>query len=383
MRLPALYFGVATALTIVAPRYAEAQTRNDLRIEAGVAQIVQPSSDDRVAATLGIIRHRGDPTLAWIASGNATWARDSVAAAQLAIGAAWRPSPASKWQLEAAGAGVLFALTDPFRDASASAGARARWLRWSSLSASAGAAAGRTVRSAGTAASRQMDLGISVAAGSAAIDLAVRDVGSTDGLLLEASQVTTRDGSREFDLRDFVASVAFERGPIELSLVETIRRGRASTIAEQAAFMAAATWHVTARYALVVTSGRQLADPVRGAPDATVTQIAVRRSVTSLDNEVAPRASEASVSVTRVGEQRIVVLRVAVPAATRVEVAGNFSGWEPVEGERRDGAWEARIPLGPGRYRIAYRLDGGPWLAPAGLARLREFSGEVGLLVVP
>ncbi|MBM4438345.1 MAG: hypothetical protein FJ029_14225, partial [Actinobacteria bacterium] len=99
MRLPALYFGVATALTIVAPRYAEAQTRNDLRIEAGVAQIVQPSSDDRVAATLGIIRHRGDPTLAWIASGNATWARDSVAAAQLAIGAAWRPSPASKWQL--------------------------------------------------------------------------------------------------------------------------------------------------------------------------------------------------------------------------------------------------------------------------------------------
>jgi len=45
--------------------------------------------------------------------------------------------------------------------------------------------------------------------------------------------------------------------------------------------------------------------------------------------------------------------------------------------------WEAQIRVPPGRHRLAYRVDGGTWKAPANLGKLKEFGGEVGLIVVP
>ena len=47
-------------------------------------------------------------------------------------------------------------------------------------------------------------------------------------------------------------------------------------------------------------------------------------------------------------------------------------------------AWVAEIALPPGRHRVAVRINGGPWQAPRGTARMRdEFGGEAGLIVVP
>ncbi len=42
------------------------------------------------------------------------------------------------------------------------------------------------------------------------------------------------------------------------------------------------------------------------------------------------------------------------------------------------------VPLPPGLRRLAIRVDGGAWLAPAGTRRVfDEFGSEVGLLIVP
>jgi 1,4-alpha-glucan branching enzyme len=76
---------------------------------------------------------------------------------------------------------------------------------------------------------------------------------------------------------------------------------------------------------------------------------------------------------------------VRAPGATRVEVTGDFSNWEPVALSRAEtGEWSAVLQLTRGTYRFNVRIDDGPWIVPAGVSRLEdEFGGDVGLLRVP
>jgi 1,4-alpha-glucan branching enzyme len=76
---------------------------------------------------------------------------------------------------------------------------------------------------------------------------------------------------------------------------------------------------------------------------------------------------------------------VLAPDARRVEIAGDFTDWQPVPMERVPaGRWRFDVRLAPGVHQLNVRVDGGAWEVPAGLASLRdEFSGGVGLLVVP
>lgn len=76
--------------------------------------------------------------------------------------------------------------------------------------------------------------------------------------------------------------------------------------------------------------------------------------------------------------------RVTVAGATRVDVAGDFSDWDPVAlVSRGGGTWGVRLHLRAGVHQIAVRADGGAWVAPAGLATITdEFGGVAGVLVV-
>ena len=71
--------------------------------------------------------------------------------------------------------------------------------------------------------------------------------------------------------------------------------------------------------------------------------------------------------------------------ATHVEVAGDFSNWNPVPARRcEDGSWCADIRIPPGHYRYAFRVDGQRWTVPeGGSARDDEFGGKVAWLDVP
>lgn len=46
------------------------------------------------------------------------------------------------------------------------------------------------------------------------------------------------------------------------------------------------------------------------------------------------------------------------PHAQSVEIAGDFSGWQPVPLERHGETWEGELALWPGRYAYMYRVDG-------------------------
>jgi hypothetical protein len=80
----------------------------------------------------------------------------------------------------------------------------------------------------------------------------------------------------------------------------------------------------------------------------------------------------------------LLVVRIVADDSSRVELAGTFSDWKPVPLTRTSEGWEAEIALPPGRHRVAVRINGGPWQAPRGTARMRdEYGGEAGLVVVP
>ncbi|MDB4908919.1 MAG: glycoside hydrolase family 13 domain protein [Gemmatimonadetes bacterium] len=85
-------------------------------------------------------------------------------------------------------------------------------------------------------------------------------------------------------------------------------------------------------------------------------------------------------------------ITIRVSARERVELAGDFTQWEPVFLERGvqgargsgDDAWTAVLSLPPGTHRVSIRVDGGAWLPAPGLpVTLDDFGGRVALLVVP
>jgi hypothetical protein len=78
-------------------------------------------------------------------------------------------------------------------------------------------------------------------------------------------------------------------------------------------------------------------------------------------------------------------LSVLVPGASSVDIAGDFSNWDPIPLTRRtDGRWSTTLALKPGIYEMNLRFDGGRWLTPPGIpSKNDEFGQSVGLLVVP
>ena len=82
------------------------------------------------------------------------------------------------------------------------------------------------------------------------------------------------------------------------------------------------------------------------------------------------------------GAVRVVV---CAPAAATIEVAGDFTDWQPVTlcrtGEDR---WESVLRIPSGVHWVNVRIDGGRWTAPVGTTRAEdEFGGEVGIVAVP
>ena len=84
------------------------------------------------------------------------------------------------------------------------------------------------------------------------------------------------------------------------------------------------------------------------------------------------------------GDRRMVEFRLRRPDAGKVQVAGGFSGWEPVPMQRTDGTWTARVPIVPGVYHFGFRVDG-EWVVPERAPGIvsDDWGRENATLVVP
>ena len=78
-------------------------------------------------------------------------------------------------------------------------------------------------------------------------------------------------------------------------------------------------------------------------------------------------------------------IRVYVPGAAQVEVAGSFTQWTPTAMRSTGGGWwELVLPLASGLHSLNVRADGGSWMVPPGLESVSdEFNGTVGVLLIP
>jgi len=362
---------------------AGAQSPREVRVEAGAAQVRQLGRNARAAAVLGGFWRENDPRFASVLSSSLTFARDSIAALQGIAAMAWRPTIETRWQTEGGAAGAVFGVSELGRGGNynfylrerAQIGDGGAWL---------GAANGNSIRDQVNSRSTAVDLGGWMKFGDATVSLSRSRIRSSDWLLLEAAGVFLSREAAAYDIDDNVLAVHYTSGRLSIDGSQTFRGGAKATRASQSALYGTVAWEFSDRVGLALSTGRQLADPVRGTPDATFSSAIVRLSWrTARDADVITGAFATARLVTE-ADGATLYLHVSAPESVMVTIAGTFSAWEPVTLSRAADGWDARVRLKPGQHRVAVRFDDGPWRSPANLARMKdEFGGESGLIIVP
>jgi hypothetical protein len=176
-------------------------------------------------------------------------------------------------------------------------------------------------------------------------------------------------------------AVQAERDDVLLSLSGTIRRDPgAEHLVERGVSATLARWQTPTR-AFVVSIASQLPDFVRGADAAQSFTVGIRLNEPS---PAATRALRARPIIQVSGDAEARTVRVRAPGARRVEIMGDFSGWEPVELAPTGEVFSATVSIPSGTRRIVVRVDGGAWAPAANTPAVDDdFGGRVGLLLVP
>jgi hypothetical protein len=139
--------------------------------------------------------------------------------------------------------------------------------------------------------------------------------------------------------------------------------------------------------ALVAAAGRAGSDPVTSVPGAQYFALGLRLKVGSPVLAPLPAAvARTTTAPFQIGPAVAAGREIVIQAvdARSVELAGDFTDWKPVALQRwgEDG-WRALLPISPGLHRLAIRIDGGAWRAPAGTRPIAsEFGGEVAEVIV-
>lgn len=167
----------------------------------------------------------------------------------------------------------------------------------------------------------------------------------------------------------------------------SIGRRFSKTIPEVLLWGISASRPVAPGVALLASVGRSGTDPITALPGSRYFFLGLRLSAGASSGPAggAP-ASTSAHSAFRIGPARLTgrEIVVHVAQAARVELAGDFTDWRPVDLESREGgAWRVVLPIPAGIHRVAVRVDGGLWQAPPGIRpAASDFGAEVGEVMV-
>lgn len=195
-----------------------------------------------------------------------------------------------------------------------------------------------------------------------------------------ASYVHARVSGRTFPEGSLV--VALSDGPLDVSIYGGFRQSpfEGADLDERWAGASAAIW-VGTNAAIVVSGGGYSSDVLQGLPGGDFLSIGVR--LTARRERLIPRRVEAPIVYTAEAA-RTRGITLSVPDADRVEIAGDFNGWQPERLERdTSGRWIVPTRLEPGVYRFNLRVDGDRWIVPEGVPEVEDgFGDRVGLLII-
>lgn len=213
------------------------------------------------------------------------------------------------------------------------------------------------------------------------LPLADRAPGDT----LDVVRADTGRSEQRTDYTDASVAGGLSVGGLLLDL--SVGRRFSKTIPEVLLWGLSATRPVAPGVALLASVGRSGTDPITALPGSRYFFLGLRLSAGVGSGSVSRAPSAASAhSAFRIGPARLtgreIILQ--VPRADRVELAGDFTDWRPVDLEAAPGgAWRVVLPVPPGVHRVAVRVDGGPWQAPPGIRpSVSEFGSEVGEVTV-
>jgi hypothetical protein len=225
----------------------------------------------------------------------------------------------------------------------------------------------------------------------------IRSGGATFTAVATPTAVSTSAG-RSIRYTDVELSSRWLGGPVELGAMLGTRAGDAATAAprdERVWGTGSATVRLGGPLSLVASAGSYPVDFVQGFPGGRYVSLALGFVPRSSQRRLAPgwrngvgaasrarRVTELVVERTSAGLHRV---RVRAPGVSSVEIAGDFSAWQPVALQRAAGDWwEAALRLPSGNQEIAVRTDRGAWAAPPGLVVVAdELGGFTGLIAVP
>lgn len=209
---------------------------------------------------------------------------------------------------------------------------------------------------------------------------AKRELFSAEAALVQTTTEPPNTSDRlALTYADLSTSWRHEQGAISLGATLGARLSNSSSLIPNGGWgMADATVWILPTMALVVAGGRSPQDVVRGVPRTTYVSVALRFASLPKVALIRPRIRGAQLSATRTG------LEIGGVKADRVEVTGDFTGWQPVALSRAGDVWKLAHALSPGLHRLMIRIDGGDWTTPANLpTTTEELGGVVGLVTVP
>jgi hypothetical protein len=372
------------AFVVAAPR-ATAQAPSELRLEAGYARVRQPNDAQSDAGVLAFFWRRPLETWTFLASGNITYGTDSIAAAQAvaALSIPWGND--DRFRTEGGLAGARFSLGASGRGGNVNGYARQHFVT-DKGGAWAGGGAARTARDGEQSLSFGSDAGIWGRLGFLYGSASVAWQRSNDfPLILLLDDPSPDPNQRHFNLTDVEVVFEARGGPNSLGVSWASRRLPEIPGAEVVAISTSGILQITERVAVTASAGRQLADPLRGLPQAELLTSSLRVSIGRKPLPVMPRSEIARAIVEPApGGGGELVVQVFASDTMLVEVAGDFSGWNPIPLVRESGVLVGRVRLAPGKYHVAVRVNLGEWRSPRNLARVPdEYGGEAGIVIVP
>jgi AMP-activated protein kinase-like protein len=143
-------------------------------------------------------------------------------------------------------------------------------------------------------------------------------------------------------------------------------------------------WWATRWLAVTGSGGSYPSDLLQGLPRGRYVAVGLRLS--TRHRYPLPLASNSQIalfqSLGHAAESG--VFRFRVPGASRVDVVGDWTGWEPMPLERGpDGSWVMRAKLSPGTYRFSLVADGDRWVLPEGYDGVDDGYGDkVSIIVI-
>jgi hypothetical protein len=191
-------------------------------------------------------------------------------------------------------------------------------------------------------------------------------------------------GRRLAEYTDVGSRATIELGSYELGLSFVRRVG--GTGVRRNAWEASGVWWVAPSIGLVGAAGHSLPQFGLAVPGARYGTVGIRLALGARPRS---RAPSRELPLPATNAPRLVLasqlrLAIAGPPASRAEVMGDFTDWQPrALGPDGVGRWALPVALSPGVHHLNVRFDGGEWTVPAGAVAVDDgFGGRVGLFVV-